>query len=307
MFYFDYKSIHLECTKKSLIVLLKAAGLYDFVERVKYVTDTNPVKMFKQIGISRGDAFRIMYFDDRLPTMENKELVNYIDFDSWECFSKRPQLKKQYKVEFENRRNFPIYTQLYWARYILWTKQTTTLIHSSNQNMRVDISNRELILFLDNIAPNLTDDLTPQQYVENCANYLDEYILIYYRDKMTVDYNAKTTVPEYITNHCFTNIHVIKSVCSMIYVGNKMKHCASTPFKLKNFENGHLFVQITTNDPRVPEYTVHYKWFLNGIVKIKDYSRKSNCEFPVDFDFSDMSNFRDMLKQRLIDASWDRL
>lgn len=304
MFNFNYELIS---AKESLQYILLGSGNGVLIERVKYITSTKPVEMFKQIGVSRGDAFRIMYCHDKLPTISNKELVNYIDYDSWDEITSKPQLKEKYNINFANKAEFSMYYQLYFAKYHNWVKGETKIVHSKNSNMTSELYNRDIVLLIVNNEMNIDSLPSPSTIIGSITNLIDVYIEQYYKEKLLADYDATTNVPNWLSNHCFTNIHVIKSVSGMVYTGRKLRHCAYTPCKIRNFQDGDLFVQIKTNDPRVPEYTVHYKWNYHATVYVEDYARNCNMPFPKDFDFSDMIDFKLMLKQRLLDASWGRL
>lgn len=292
--------ITLDDIKHTLRNLLIVSGHQHLIERLKYINTTNPPKMFKQIGVSRGDAFRIMYRESEIPiTITNKELVNYVDFDGWKSVFELPQLKGKYNLSYEVEKDVPIYQKLYFAKHHDWLSRKTTITHSKNPAMSIAVNNHDIALCIisNRIRLNCRH---PTHVIDMNRDEFDSYVENKYHAELQYNNDNKVNHPYFINNHCFTNIHVIKTVGMMKYIGNKLKHCAKEQSKIKQFFScGCIFVHITTDNPDVKEYTVQYTYDKSGNVIIDDYARVCNLAFPKGFDFIDMYNFKWYLEKRI--------
>lgn len=298
---FNFKNIHLSQSILKLSNILHMNNKSHLCERLKYVTTTNPVKMFKQIGISRGDAFKMMYPDKDLLIgliIKNKDLVNYIDFDSWVDIHDYPKLKPKYDMAFESDKYIPIEFKIYFLKYNNWLSGKTELVHSINSNMKVIVLNYALAIQIIRSEIILPSE-HPSEFISRYQEYFDKYIERVYRFRMISD-NITSKLPDYIANHCYTNIHVIKNIGAMRYIGDRMKHCAKEATKLSQFKNDNvIFVQIVTDDPRVKEYTVQYAIDVDQDVTIVEYAQKCNMLFPLDFNFDATYVFKKHIENML--------
>lgn len=253
-----------------------------YLERLRYVTETNPVLAFKQIGISRGDAVRIIskfYFGEDI-TMPNKELVNYIDFDAWSNLTHTIPFKDKYTKYYNN----PCYVlkQLYVARHTKFMDGNTVIKHSAYSefnHLYIDVQNSMLVEYV--IDDEKFDfDKTPLEnfkVIHECS--VEEFDAAIEsscikRDMDHVDFE----LPKHIINHPFTNVHVINSTKMLHYVAGKMRNClASDKITNSAIAGKSIFVYVIDKvDGKNVEFVVEYKRHGDNKIYASEHGYKCN-------------------------------
>lgn len=269
--------------------------LQTFLERIKYVADSNltPVQIFKTIGISRVEAFKILHGIRKIDFMSNTEISNYVDFDNWKHINEMPSLKDKYKNECYSSMT----DSLYFCKWFKWTQGSSKFSHPSYNAIVKSYNNLEIATFLSYVGIDYTK--SPQENL--MAN--DSIIKIIQQD--IIDRESVKGTEFYINNkllhHCFTNAFILKNEYMLSYIGKKMKHCGGKESQIEKALTGNfLYVQFKDK----VEYSVEFKIeHERRRVRIFEVALKCNKPITNDFDRSYCESFRLFLQQRLFGSS----